>query len=39
MKTFKPWLSPISTLEIALNGFGDVGLLVIEGGGVDFRYH
>jgi hypothetical protein len=27
MKTFKPWLNPISTLETVLNGFGDVGLL------------
>jgi hypothetical protein len=39
MKTFMPWLSLISILEIALNSFGDVGLLVLERGDRDFGHH
>jgi hypothetical protein len=39
MKTFIPWLSLISILEIALNGFGDGGLLVMEHGDGNFGHH
>jgi hypothetical protein len=36
MKTFKPWLSLVCILELALIGFGDAGPLVMELGKGDF---